>query len=205
MTEDINPAPDVNAAIIEQAALAYVLANATDAKYRPDDEAIIEQTATVDDTALHRALLERCGYVEGDELSSEGSAQNDLADERVQVIMEFLDLVQGSTLPRKLLPVREVTRRDLIDIVNTALAAALVDEHDQTDASVIINALAPYLRITPTARPTLAQTRTGRDWCPVCKCEAGTDRYVDDDGIQRCAECLKPLVPLPPTEADSRG
>lgn len=37
--------------------------------------------------------------------------------------------------------------------------------------------------------PTLAQTRTGTDWCPNCREEAGTNRFGDDGGTQRCGTC----------------
>lgn len=49
---------------------------------------------------------------------------------------------------------------------------------------------------TGNAPPTLAETRTGYDWCPSCRVEAGTDRYADDNGIERCAVCGAALVHL---------
>lgn len=45
---------------------------------------------------------------------------------------------------------------------------------------------------TPPRRPTLAETRTGEDWCPSCRREVGTDRYEDracTAGGDHCASC----------------
>jgi hypothetical protein len=71
-----------------------------------------------------------------------------------------------------------------------------------------INALAElgYLRACPAGEsgdnpgeakrhPTLAETRTGTDWCPACNLEAGTSRYADNG--ERCAICGELLIPLP--------
>lgn len=38
-------------------------------------------------------------------------------------------------------------------------------------------------------RDEVVETRTGHDWCPNCRQEAGTDRSRDDGGTERCATC----------------
>ena len=43
------------------------------------------------------------------------------------------------------------------------------------------------------ALPTLAETRTGTDWCPNCREEAGTNRY-DSGETSRCGTCGTELV-----------
>jgi hypothetical protein len=45
-------------------------------------------------------------------------------------------------------------------------------------------------------RPTLAETRTGTDWCPSCEHEVGTDR-VSTAGGDHCASCGRRLVQVP--------
>lgn len=54
---------------------------------------------------VYSTLLDLCGFVEDGELSAAGSADNDLAAERADAVMEFISLAKGSMLPRKLLPV----------------------------------------------------------------------------------------------------
>lgn len=50
------------------------------------------------------SLLELCGFRAGAETTADGSAQNDLASERVEAIMVFVGLAKAHSLPRKLLP-----------------------------------------------------------------------------------------------------
>jgi hypothetical protein len=45
-------------------------------------------------------------------------------------------------------------------------------------------------------RPTLAETRTGLDWCPSCEHEAGTDR-TSAAGGDHCASCGTRLAESP--------
>lgn len=58
----------------------------------------------VDDAAFYAAILSRVGYVEDGERTADGSADNDLAAERADAILSFIDLVRGSALPEELLP-----------------------------------------------------------------------------------------------------
>ncbi len=49
------------------------------------------------------------------------------------------------------------------------------------------------------ASPTLAETRTGTDWCSGCQMEVGTNRYQFSDGNteigpERCGSCASELV-----------
>lgn len=46
------------------------------------------------------------------------------------------------------------------------------------------------------AETTLAETRTGIDWCPNCRTEASTDRFRDDGGTERCGTCGSDLSEL---------
>jgi hypothetical protein len=66
-----------------------------------------------DALAAHTQMIKRnirdrvavlCGYVDGAEVTADGSADNDLALERADAVMAFLDLARGHMLPRKLLP-----------------------------------------------------------------------------------------------------
>lgn len=54
----------------------------------------------VDDGTLYDALLDRCGFEDGAELTSDGLADNDLAHERADAVMAFLGLIRhvGSPL-----------------------------------------------------------------------------------------------------------
>lgn len=45
--------------------------------------------------------------------------------------------------------------------------------------------------------PTLAETRTGADWCPNCREEAGTNRDRDDADTERCGTCGTELEAAP--------
>ncbi|WP_027930725.1 hypothetical protein [Amycolatopsis thermoflava] len=58
----------------------------------------------------------------------------------------------------------------------------------------------PATGVTGTEKkpPTLAETRTGTDWCPWCKREVGTDRYTQESStLERCGVCSAVLKPLP--------
>lgn len=74
--------------------LAKALSEAT-AAVRPADQP--------DGRSLDERLFEMCGGVD-DPTSADDSAQNDLAQERVDAIHAFVDLVRDHPMPRKLLP-----------------------------------------------------------------------------------------------------
>jgi hypothetical protein len=67
----------------------------------PDCGFAVQEQASYD---LHAALLVRCGFKYGAEESAGGSADNDLAHERAETVLEFLEFAAKSPLPRKLLP-----------------------------------------------------------------------------------------------------
>lgn len=81
------------------------------------------------DRALYEAVLDRVGYHDGAETTPEGSADNDLAHERAQAVMRFVDLAAGSTLPGKLLPPPGDTTRDGVYRERTHLVAHLARVH----------------------------------------------------------------------------
>lgn len=74
---------------------------------------------------LYEMVLDRVGYHDGAETTSEGSADNDLAHERAQAVMRFIDLAAGSTLPGKLLPPSGDATRDGVYRERTHLVAHL--------------------------------------------------------------------------------
>lgn len=49
-------------------------------------------------------VLELCGYVDGGEVTYDGSAGNDLAGERADAIMKIIDVVRGSNWPEGYVP-----------------------------------------------------------------------------------------------------
>lgn len=49
-------------------------------------------------------LLRMSGWVDGDEITAEGSDNNDLAAERVDAMIAFINLAKVHSMPRKLLP-----------------------------------------------------------------------------------------------------
>lgn len=49
-------------------------------------------------------LLDRIGYVDGAETSADGSADNDLAHERAQAVLKFIELVKNSSVPESFIP-----------------------------------------------------------------------------------------------------
>jgi hypothetical protein len=68
------------------------------------------------------------------------------------------------------------------------------------DAAVEAEKIGPNPRILALAkalggvaakdRPTLAETRTGTDWCRFCEVEAGTNRYTEgSSSVEQCALC----------------
>lgn len=53
---------------------------------------------------IRDAVLTYCGFEDAAEVTADGSADNDLAQERADAVMTFLDLVRRHPLPNKLLP-----------------------------------------------------------------------------------------------------
>lgn len=56
------------------------------------------------EVSLKDLVLAECGYRDGAETSAYGSADNDLAQERADAVMNFLELAKEHSLPNKLLP-----------------------------------------------------------------------------------------------------
>lgn len=55
------------------------------------------------DQLLYDVLLDQVGFRDGAEVTADGSAGNDLAVERAQVVLEFIQLAARSPLPAKLI------------------------------------------------------------------------------------------------------
>jgi hypothetical protein len=64
----------------------------------------VDDAALVDDTAFYHAILDRVGFRDGAEVTAGGSADNDLAHERAQAVLAFLDHVARHFHPEALLP-----------------------------------------------------------------------------------------------------
>lgn len=79
---------------------------------------------------LRELLVDACGFKEGAEETSGGSADNDLACERAEVVMKFLAMVRKASWPEGYLPVRDsertVTVRKL-DVLRGIVASAQSD------------------------------------------------------------------------------
>jgi len=58
--------------------------------------------ATVDDATFYSALLDRVGFVDGAEVTADGSAHNDLAHERAQEVLAFISEAAHSAWPEEL-------------------------------------------------------------------------------------------------------
>jgi hypothetical protein len=54
-------------------------------------------------TRLHDAILDLCGHRDGAEATADGSADNDLAHERTDAIMQFIIVASTHPNPHKLL------------------------------------------------------------------------------------------------------
>lgn len=57
----------------------------------------------MDDAAFADALLNRCGFIDGAEVTADGSAANDLAHERREVVVKLIDMVRRSSWPEGIL------------------------------------------------------------------------------------------------------
>lgn len=66
---------------------------------------------------LYEMVLDRVGYHDGAETTAGGSADNDLAHERAQAVMQFIELAASSTLPGNLLTVRGPVYRERTHLV----------------------------------------------------------------------------------------
>lgn len=64
----------------------------------------IDQAKAAQVQRLRDALAPLMGWRDGAETTADGSADNDLAAERVEAVLTFAFLAQHHTLPRKLLP-----------------------------------------------------------------------------------------------------
>jgi hypothetical protein len=131
------------------------------------------------------------------ELDATQGERDELAAQRDEWLSEF-DKVRASAVA---LP------EDAEELLTTALAdkaSAIVTMDDagpefdaQYAAIVALDLVRSWRPATvDAAPPTLAETRTGTDWCPNCREEVGTDRCRDDGGTERCATCGSELTEL---------
>lgn len=102
----------------------------------PEDLAEINQARLKNE--IRDRVLELCGWVDGGEVTADGSADNDLAQDRADEIMALIDFVRGSGYP---------------GIVRPVFAPATVEQVKQT----IRHLLLKITKNDDDARPTRAQ------------------------------------------------
>jgi hypothetical protein len=74
-----------------------------DDRARHADESTWLRVRDVNDVTLYNVLLDRCGFQDGGEATSDGSASNDLAHERASAVMRFVESARGHMYPADLL------------------------------------------------------------------------------------------------------
>jgi hypothetical protein len=74
---------------------------------REDLDAIVEPTEARLKREIRDRVLDLCGFVDGGEVTADGSADNDLAHERADAVMDMLEKVRGHGFPQAVAPPAE--------------------------------------------------------------------------------------------------
>jgi hypothetical protein len=134
----------------------------------------VETTPTVHyEKIFRRAALHLCGYRDGAETTADGSADNDLAQDRADVVMTVLSMVKTASLPEEFIPLGTLpTDSEIRRVLSAALRAYSIDRGTKgshlrmVDRVDTVMAFADLVREHPDPRLLLPRGDRLGEWLP---------------------------------------